>query len=253
MLKMGAADSPSGCSNGHSHAQRISEIDARRQGIAWQGPRLQPNPPRGTAVCLIDEPRDWRFVANTSENTSNRSGSPGGVEEQVDPVAGGESRTTIIREKRLYRLPIDRHDPWGVTLDLERQTADTGCIDHPDTQALARLNRDIRLHGTIDQQRRMRLRRIRRPQHEHDVAIGVDRLTFLDDQGSIEPAVGLVGGICAIVERSRIRRSKAVIEAASRLDQRLRQAGDPIHGVGQPHAGPMHAGWLGQIIDELYV
>ena len=150
MLKMGAADSPSGCSNGHSYAQRIPEIDARGQGIAGQGPRLQARSPRGTAACLIDEARDRSFVSNTGKDGSDHSGSPSGVEEKVDPIAWGKPRTTIVREKRLYRLPVDRHNPWGVSLDLERQTADTGRVDHTDAQALAHRNRDIRLHGAID-------------------------------------------------------------------------------------------------------
>src|SRR5262249_61062788 len=61
------------------------------------------------------------------------------------------------------------------------------------------------------------------------------------------PALLQAVGGRVMPERARIRRSKLGGEARARLDRRLREAGNAIHGDGQPDAVPVN----GRIMLEL--
>ncbi len=90
---------------------------------------------------------------------------------------------------------------------------------------------------------------------QHEVAVDLDGYALIDDQDAIEPSGQLLrrSEVGVKPKRTGIRRGKVVIEALARLDWRLSQVGDAIHGIGQPQAVPMYDRRLMEIIHQTYL
>jgi hypothetical protein len=140
-----------------------------------------------------------------------------------------------------------------MTFHPERKAARCSGVDQAQAKPLSASHCDVGTQRAVDENRGARICAIgRRAEHEQDIAIDVDRLLFLDDQRAIEALRDLSACQGVVPERAGVGRFEAIIKARAGCGCRLGQLRHTVHGVGQSHAVPMHAGRLDELVDETY-
>src|SRR5208283_2976047 len=91
-------------------------------------------------------------------------------------------------------------------------------------------------------------------ENDKHVAVHLRRLGLIDDHDTIKSAALLLAGKWqnqrVVPEEPAVRRRKTIIERTAGRHRLLRQAAGAIQAIDDPHAMPVEACWLIELVDE---
>ena len=221
--------------------ERGSHVDARRQRIGRQRPRIGKRRRPPLVAGVIDEARELGFTPGiVQKNRGGRARRERRVHEHIDPVSRTERDMALVCQERLGRLPVDRHHADGMTIETERHQPRLRRIDETNAQSLVFRRGDGFRWSLLS------------IEHKDNVTIDLDRRFFVHDQDAVETAFDLAGrrAWCVVPVRPRICRCETALKGAICRNCGLRQAWHAIQGVGCPDPVPMNGGGYRKLVRQ---